>query len=124
MSPAVNLRQHREALGLTQSAVASACGVSYQAVGQWERGTSRPGPDKVEQLEQVLQLAPGTLMDLYGYSKPADLAERLDDVEERLSRIELALRHVDALGEARDQIDRPRKRRATPRTRKADDDGA
>lgn len=45
----------REAMGLSQSALAKAAGVTYQAVRKIERGvTTRPQPTTIEKLARVL----------------------------------------------------------------------
>ena len=47
----------RKEQGLSQMALAELVGVSAEAVSKWERGSYRPGPDKMELLEEALHLS-------------------------------------------------------------------
>lgn len=55
------LRTRREALNLSQADVAKAIGVSRQAVGLWEDGTTGPRRKYVKALARVLKLKPGAI---------------------------------------------------------------
>lgn len=47
------IRAWRRRTGITQSAVARACGVSIQTVWYWEHGIKRPGRDNCERLAEI-----------------------------------------------------------------------
>jgi transcriptional regulator with XRE-family HTH domain len=51
------LVERRQALALTQTALADLVGVSQQALGKWEAGTSTPRPSYVPRLAEVLGVA-------------------------------------------------------------------
>lgn len=48
------IKEARKARGMSQPQLATAVGVSSQAVGQWERGTTSPTHDRLERLAVVL----------------------------------------------------------------------
>lgn len=49
------IRQAREAKGLSQEALAEQLNVSRQAVSKWEMGASNPTPENLEALENILE---------------------------------------------------------------------
>ena len=49
------LKQAREAMGLSQTSLASIVNVSKQAISQYEKGTDSPGPDVFDQFRLVLR---------------------------------------------------------------------
>ncbi len=51
-----NIKEARIKKNMTQMALADALGISFQAVSNWERGSSLPDIGKIEQLCQVLDL--------------------------------------------------------------------
>jgi len=53
------LKARRRELKLTQKDIADQLDVSYQAYSAWERGVKRPSREKVEQLEQILDVPKG-----------------------------------------------------------------
>ena len=57
------IKEARLAQNMTQMALADAMGVSYQAVSNWERGSSMPDIGKLSQLCEVLKIS---LSDLLG----------------------------------------------------------
>jgi transcriptional regulator with XRE-family HTH domain len=61
------LKRARMERRLSQRELSRALGVSHSAVSQWESGRVRPIPSKVAELEQALDLDPGTLSRLLGY---------------------------------------------------------
>lgn len=50
------LKARRKELKLTQKDIADQLGVSYQAYSAWERGVKQPSREKVQQLEQILNV--------------------------------------------------------------------
>jgi transcriptional regulator with XRE-family HTH domain len=64
------LRRARESCGLSQRAVGEAVGRTGSAVWQWEEGRGAPDHATVVKLEEVLELAPGSLAKLLGYVSP------------------------------------------------------
>lgn len=71
--------------------------VTGSAVGEWERGPSLPSRRNVEALERVLELEPGALAGLLGYSTGAGrgVMARLERLEENVSRIEALLEQAE-----------------------------
>ena len=53
---AETIKQAREARGLTQEDLAERCEVSRQAVSKWELGASVPTPEKLNILEEILDI--------------------------------------------------------------------
>ena len=53
------LKARRKELKLTQKDIANQLGISYQAYSAWERGIKQPSKEKVEQLEQILDVPIG-----------------------------------------------------------------
>lgn len=90
-----------------QREIGDAMGVSASAVGQWEKGTTTPLPDRVFVLEDVLGANRGELAAILGYARPegppAQLDGRLDlrggarsRRGDRLSEVELRLARLEA----------------------------
>ena len=61
-----------------QREIAKEMGVTASAVGQWEKGTTTPLPDRVFVLEDVLGANLGELAALLGYGRPDVQRGRLD----------------------------------------------
>jgi transcriptional regulator with XRE-family HTH domain len=59
---AANLRREREALGLSQKALAHEAGMHRTYIGSVERGECNISIDKVERLARALGLEPAELM--------------------------------------------------------------
>lgn len=55
-------RTHRSRLSLTQRAVANALNVSQTAVYLWESGRATPTLTNLVAMEQLFEVAPGTLL--------------------------------------------------------------
>lgn len=55
------LKARRKELKMTQKDIADQLGVSYQAYSAWERGVKQPSREKVQQLEQILNVPKGFL---------------------------------------------------------------
>ena len=53
------LKARRKELKLTQKDIANQLDISYQAYSAWERGVKRPSREKVQQLEQILNVPKG-----------------------------------------------------------------
>lgn len=65
---AAALRRYRLASKFpTQARLAEPLGVSWHAVGTWEKGVWAPAPEKVFEVERLLALPPGTLSRHLGY---------------------------------------------------------
>lgn len=56
------LRQERVRRGITQQVVATACGVSRNAVSNWESGENAPTLDKIEPITEILDTDPVWLL--------------------------------------------------------------
>ena len=50
------LKARRKELKMTQKDIADQLGISYQAYSAWERGVKQPSREKVQQLEQILNV--------------------------------------------------------------------
>lgn len=109
------IRQCREDLGLTKTAVAEAVGVTRQQVHKWETGRDKPGVDKIPALcklfrvkqewltsgrHYVSEFAPTTPTEIHSEIKAAleGRGPRVGDLEPDLRRIvervmELPTRH-------------------------------
>ena len=53
------LKARRKELKLTQKDIADQLDISYQAYSAWERGVKKPSREKVQQLEQILNVPKG-----------------------------------------------------------------
>ena len=53
------LKTRRKELKLTQKNIANQLDISYQAYSAWERGVKKPSKEKVQQLEQILNVPKG-----------------------------------------------------------------
>lgn len=58
---ASTIRDARKVLGLTQKQLAHKLGVQNTTISNWEKSLSKPGPDMIERLCQVLGIQPGAL---------------------------------------------------------------
>ena len=58
------LKARRKELKKTQKDIADQLGVSYQAYSAWERGVKQPSREKVQQLEQILNVPKGYFTEL------------------------------------------------------------
>lgn len=58
----LELRKRREALGLSQQAVASACGLTRSSVANMEAGRQEPGLTRIYALAAALRCTPGELV--------------------------------------------------------------
>lgn len=57
-----NVKRFRQALGLTQAALAEKLGVTLQTVFNYEAGTKWPRPDMIAALSNVLGVPPSQLL--------------------------------------------------------------
>ena len=53
------LKARRKELKMTQKDIADQLGITYQAYSAWERGIKKPSREKVQQLEQILNVPKG-----------------------------------------------------------------
>lgn len=58
------LRARRKELKMTQKDIANQLDISYQAYSAWERGVKKPSIEKVQQLEQILNVPKGYFTEL------------------------------------------------------------
>ena len=58
------LKTRRKDLKLTQKDIADQLEISYQAYSAWERGIKKPSREKVQQLEQILNIPEGYFTEL------------------------------------------------------------
>ena len=58
------LKTRRKDLKLTQKDIADQLEISYQAYSAWERGIKKPSREKVQQLEQILNVPEGYFTEL------------------------------------------------------------
>ena len=58
------LKARRKELKLTQKSIADQLDISYQAYSAWERGVKKPSREKVERLEQILNVPKGYFTEL------------------------------------------------------------
>lgn len=65
-----SLAARREALGLTQEALAHELGVELSTVGRWERGTLKPQPRRRPELARVLRVSLDELDELLNPAPP------------------------------------------------------
>jgi len=59
-----NIHLARKKAGLSQTALAAACGVDRQTVYRWESGDREPSASALGVLAQVLDVSPGYLVGL------------------------------------------------------------
>jgi transcriptional regulator with XRE-family HTH domain len=74
------LQRARRDQGWTQRQLATALGVSPNAVSYWERGKSLPEPTNVIELERSLGLESGALARLLGYMPLATMQREMASV--------------------------------------------
>lgn len=76
MKVARAIREARISKNMTQMNLADEMGVSYQAVSNWERGSSMPDIGKLEELCQILELS---LDQLLGVKRQAENVQKVID---------------------------------------------
>lgn len=89
----------RKSKKLTLEDIGKACGVSPQAVGQWENNDAKPNIDRLERLAGVLDLS---VADLLSESPPATMAEAAN----RLARVAKSVAPDKALARELEQTSR------------------
>lgn len=57
-----NIARRRTSMGLSQSALAHACGISFQQVQKYETGTNRVAASRLYVIARTLQIAPADLL--------------------------------------------------------------
>lgn len=77
---ATNIKNARTKKNMTQMNLADEMGVSYQAVSNWERGSSMPDISKLPELCKILELSFEELVE--EKSEQTDIAEKLMNGEE------------------------------------------
>ena len=73
-----NIRQSREALGMTQEYLAEAAGLDRSYIGGIERGERNPGLTAILRLASALRIAPGHLFD--GIGSHAQISDPTDGI--------------------------------------------
>ena len=58
------IKEYRELNKMTQKDIADQLGITYQAYSAWERGVKQPSREKVQQLEQILNVPKGYFTEL------------------------------------------------------------
>lgn len=71
---ASRIKNARIAKNLTQTNIADALGVSYQAVSNWERGNSMPDIGKLGELSDLLEVS---IEDLLGHTRASKTIEKV-----------------------------------------------
>ncbi len=96
-----NVRKRRIELGLSQTELAQACGITFQQIQKYENGANRVSASRLWQFAAVLGLPVGEFFEGLGKPKVAaaapipDAAERkLDDETAKLARRLAAIRDV------------------------------
>jgi transcriptional regulator with XRE-family HTH domain len=57
-----NIRMARMTAGLSQSELAKACGISFQQIQKYEKGTNRVGSSRLMPIAEALDVPPNTLL--------------------------------------------------------------
>lgn len=57
-----NIARRRKSMGLSQTALADACGISFQQVQKYEVGTNRVACSRLYVIARTLEIAPADLM--------------------------------------------------------------
>ena len=57
------IRQRRMALGMSQTALGDAVGITFQQIQKYEKGTNRVSASRLHRLAEVLQVAPTFFFD-------------------------------------------------------------
>jgi transcriptional regulator with XRE-family HTH domain len=57
-----NIRNARLAAGLSQTELGSACGISFQQIQKYEKGTNRVGGSRLMQIAEALKVPAATLL--------------------------------------------------------------
>lgn len=77
-----NIARRRTRMGLSQSRLAQACGISFQQVQKYEAGTNRVAASRLYVIARTLEIAPADLLPSPEWETAPDLA---GDALERLS---------------------------------------
>ena len=64
------VRERRNALGLSQTELADAVGVSFQQIQKYEKGTNRIASSRLQEIAQFLGVAPAYFFDSLPTSQP------------------------------------------------------
>lgn len=95
------LRQHREAVGLSQTDLANRLGVKQQLVSKWEAGTGIPTIARIPALAAALDVDAGELLQLVAEASQAETATIKRDRNQLLSvmdRVTLFTEKYEELG--------------------------
>jgi len=87
-----NIARRRAAMGLSQSALASSCGISFQQIQKYETGTNRVAASRLYAIARTLEVAPGDLMPSPEWDMTPDPSgAALDECARLLSQVQPAL---------------------------------
>jgi transcriptional regulator with XRE-family HTH domain len=67
-----NISRRRVRIGLSQSRLAAACGISFQQVQKYEAGTNRVAASRLYVIARTLEVAPADLMPSPGWEAAPD----------------------------------------------------
>jgi transcriptional regulator with XRE-family HTH domain len=84
------VRLRRVELGMSQAALADACGVGQQTVSRWEQGTGIPHPSRLARLAEALELEPEYLHRVAGLlpiAEPAPMSRTFRELYDRLAEL-------------------------------------
>lgn len=87
-----NIARRRMAMGLSQSALAASCGISFQQVQKYEVGTNRVAASRLYVIARKLECAPGDLIPSPEWETTPDLTgAALDECARLLSQVQPAI---------------------------------
>jgi transcriptional regulator with XRE-family HTH domain len=75
------LRRHMRLLGLSQNSLALRLGAAQSAVSAWATAKSIPNPERIFALEEIFEVAPGSLASLVNYRAPDESGHRCEVVQ-------------------------------------------
>lgn len=90
---AQTVRGALEKKGWSQAELGRRIGVAQQSVNKWMAGETRPSPRRLGQIEEALDLDPGSLIVMVGYAAPNQTITRYTpaaksaDLPDKISRL-------------------------------------
>jgi transcriptional regulator with XRE-family HTH domain len=107
------LKYRRNAMGLSQSELAEAVGITFQQVQKYERGANRMGASRLYELAKILQVSVSYFFD--GYEKKAAANPSPNGMDEESAAFE----HEPAGGREAMELMRSFQRVQNPKIRKS-----
>ena len=87
-----NIARRRTLMGLTQTNLAHACGVSFQQIQKYENGANRTSGSRLYQIAEILRCDPGDLFPPKdGETRPDPTGAALDEVARILTQVQPAI---------------------------------